>query len=499
MSSSLAIRNLLILAGLGVGAQAHARAVLLAPLLPAKGVPEERVTDIKSIMSSELEFMEGVDEVIELDEPPASLTLSCLDSTSCLGTIAEQNEADVFLAGAITKSGEDYLIDLLFYDADINRVLRRKTYTLTGGSSTLLDQVSPMVAETFTGVSPSKKAAEAKMSGVDFDPEDDEMKFDPKATGNTAPAPAPAPTPVAQPPAEEFDPNAFSFDTTATQITFTDTPTITFDEEPPSPEPAPAVDDDPSPPPSRYAEDPIVDDEPEDEEEEEPIRRTADEDRTPSRDDDRGRSSTSSRSSSTTRSGGRDLDEFGRATITTRGGYTHYGLFNFGTIGAEIGIRAVAGLSIVAGIDLHIVNRALPPEEAEARGKAVETNFIFPLNAGLLYRFKAGRVQPYIGADAIFSHLRTECIDLSNDGCVTFADPSTRGTVTQGVDYVLKQHWAVGGRGRLGLDVMLSPNIGFNADVALGYWQSNDWPNVDPRQPTSGFLPHVGAGLVFAF
>jgi len=487
----------------GVGAEAHARAVLLAPLIPARGVPPERVVDLRSIISSELEFMEGIDEVIELGPQPNGVDTSCLTSTSCLGTLAEDHEADIFIGGTLDKSGDNLIIDLLFYDADVNRILRRKTFTVNAASgASLLDQISPIVSEIMTGVSPQKKEAEAAMTDVEFDGDAEEMKFDPKATGIAAPEPRPEPTPP--PPAEEFDPNAFSFGNDPTDITFGDPGAITF--EPGAEAPTTESIDDPS----------VAVDE---EEDEEPVRTTStpsryeeDEDDTPTRSSSSSSSSSSrssasspSRSSSstrssTTRSGGKnDLDELSRATITTRGGFTHYGIFNFGTVGAEIGVRATAGLYIIAGIDLHIVNRALPPEEAAAQGKAVETNYIFPVNAGLMYRFKGGRVRPYAGADFIASHLRTECIDLSSAGCTTFADPPTRGTVTQGVDYVLKSHWALGGRGRLGLDVMLAPHIGFNADVALGYWRSSDWPNVDPRQPVGGFLAHLGGGLVFGF
>lgn len=488
----------------GVGAEAHARAVLLAPLIPARGVPPERVVDLRSIISSELEFMEGIDEVIELGPAPNGVDTACLTSTSCLGTLAEDQEADIFIGGTLDKSGDNLIIDLLYYDADMNRILRRKTFTVNAASgASLLDQVSPIVSEMMTGVSPQKKEAEATMSDVEFDGDAEEMKFDPKATGIAAPEPRPEPKPQTPPPAEEFDPNAFSFGSDPTDITFGDPGAITF--EPGSEAPTTESIDDPS----------VAVDEEEEEETPAPTRTTPsrydeEEDDTPSRSSSSSSSSRSSSSSpsrsgssthsSTTHSGSKtDLDELSRATITTRGGFTHYGVFNFGTVGAELGVRAAAGLYIIAGIDLHIVNRALPPEEAAAQGKSVETNYIFPVNAGLLYRFKGGRARPYAGADFLASHLRTECIDLSNAGCTTFADPTTRGTVTQGVDYVLKSHWAVGGRGRLGVDVMVAKHIGFNADVALGYWRSSDWPNVDPRQPVGGFLAHVGGGLVFGF
>ena len=511
------MRNLLVLLAVASPLSAHASAVLITPLLPSKGVPAQRVADLLSLMSSELEFMDGIDEVMELDTPPSTLDLHCLDSTACLGALAEDHEADLVLTGAIDKAGDDYMLDLLYYDAKINRVLRRKSFPLSSSSANLLDQVSPMLVEVITGTTPTHKAAEATMSGVDFDGSGDDMEFDPRATGIADPKPKPEPKPEPKaeptPAADDFDPSMFSFDNTAASVTFSDSgdsaDPVVFEE--------PAADE---PPPTESLDDPSV---AVDEEEDDtyvprdPPTRTAE--RTPDRAQERS-SPPPTHSSATRHKGGRELDERQRATISTRGGYTNYGGaeagrlppelqyndvgqrfsgFHFGTVGAEIGVRAAAGLFIVAGIDLHIVQRGLPPERAAELGKATETNFIYPINGGLMYRFTAGRVQPYLGADVIFSHIRTECITLAGDGCAVYADPTTRGTVTQGVDYVLKQHWTIGGRARLGMDIMLSPHIGFNLDVGLGAWHSNDWPNLDLRQPSTGFLPHVAGGLVFAF
>ena len=172
--------------------------------------------------------------------------------------------------------------------------------------------------------------------------------------------------------------------------------------------------------------------------------------------------------------------------------------FHFATVGAEFGLRLYKGLSFNVGVDVHVVRRALPPDRIVEGGKSFETNYIFPVNAGFLYRVKAGRVRPYLGADAIFSHIRTACLDVEAGACEQL-NSGEGAALLRDVDYVLRQNWAYGGRGRLGLDVLINPHVGINLDVALGYWTSRDWPNVDPRQPTGGFLPHIGGGLLFAF
>lgn len=479
-------------------APALAATVLLPPLLAGRGTAPDKAKDVTALMSSELEFMAGVDELIELDTRPASFDVACLASTACLSDLAEEHMADRIVAGQLEAVAGGWTLDLLFYDADINRVLRRNTFAVPSDSAALLDVVSSALGEIVTGRAPEAVKAEAGLSDVSFDEGLDDT-----------PPPAPPPPPVAPPPMEEFDPDAFSFADPGA-ITFGDAAAqITFGEPatPPAPPPAappPPADPPPratTPAPSRYADAEDDDD-----------------------DDDLGRpsasssrSSTPSRSTTTRKPGGDPYDALRRVTITARGGYLNYGAvpketnpesprydpaftgFHFVDIGAELGVRMVKGLHFVAGVDIGMVRRALPADQIQEGGKTTETNLIFPINAGLLYRINAGRVRPYLGADAIFSHIRTACIDVSDGACEGLADPEQAATLLRDVDYVVRQNWAVGGRGRLGVDIMVTPAFGLNLDVALGYWTSRDWPNVDPRQPTGGFLPRVGGGFALAF
>jgi hypothetical protein len=513
MPTSHRLRNLLPLTLLLAG-QAHAGAVLLAPLLVGKGAVPDKAADITSLMASELEFMAGIDEVIELSPAPAQLTSSCLDSTACLGSLAEANNADAMVAGILERSGTDYVIDVLYYETEVNRVLRRKRFMISSEASSLLDQVSPIMVEMVTGATPKATQAQSQMQDVEFD----DLSDDDAPPPEPPPEPPPVRTTTPPPPApveETFDPNAFSFGADPNAITFGDAAsTITFgdDEDVPPPEPPPVAsyrddedeDDIPVTPTRRY------EDEEEDDEPAEPIRR----------DDPPARTSTassSSRSSSTTKRSKGDLDELRRVSLAARGGYANYGAvpketnpesprydaaftgFHFATIGAEVGVRLVSGLTFMVGVDVNMVRRALPPDQVPEGAKPFETNYIFPVNAGLIYKINLGRVRPYIGADAVFSHIRTACLDVEVGACEDLADPELATTLVRDVDYVVRQNWAVGGRGRLGLDVMVNPHVGFNVDAALGYWSSRDWPNVDPRQPTGGFYPKISGGMTFAF
>jgi hypothetical protein len=502
---------------------AHAEVVALAPLLPSKAVTAEKAHDILTLISSEIEFMDGVEEVIETEAMPPNLT--CLAQTSCLRDITATVEADTLITGGIDKIGADYVLDLLYYSASSNKIVRRKVYTLKADSSALLDQINPILVELRTGVTSAATAAQKTMSDVAFEDESEEMAFDPTRTGLSEAEPEPEPTGGPSTAAEEeFDPNAFSFGTDASQITF-EVGEITTDpapEEPTYADPEPTYADpeptyaDPEPtyeaPQDDWRDDSTATaDEPydrySDQEDEEAERASS------SRDEDDDRTSGASRASSSSSSPSRSssssvrsasserekIREYKRFHLTVRGGFTNYGIFNFGTAGAEAQVRTVKGLFIDAGVDLHIVRRALPPDLAQQTGRSVETSFIWPINAGLIYRFQAGIAQPYVGVDAIFTNIRTVCVELTSDACANLADPNTETPPVETVDYIQKQTWATGVRGRLGVDLFVSRHLGFNLDASLGYWRSTDWPNVDPRLRVSGVLPHFGGGLVFAF
>lgn len=470
--------------GLGAAPEAHADAVAIAPPIALKGVDEERVFDVFSLISSELEFMAGVDEVIEIDPMPPALDVSCLDSTRCLGAITSEAEGDVLLAGTLEELGSDLVLDLAYYDVRVNRVLRRKSYTLPSDPSGLIDAITPVLVEALTGQTPAQERAQEDLTGVGFDDDlaSDDLGFEPSRTGTRPPAttpppsrstgtaravdqaitPPPMPTPTQEP--EEFDPSAISFGSSAEDISFgSSAEDITFDEPAPPPrreEPAPR-DEDPY-------EDTYVD-----RYEEEPLdlereRQSANFDRDRSRAElDRPtRSSTTKQDTST--------DDWRRVHIAVRGGFLKYGLFNFGDVSGEIQVRTVGGLFIAAGADLAIVRRAQPQSVIDDGGPPVVTNFIVPAHFGLLYRFKPGKFQPYVGADAILAQY--------------YRDPETgRGAI------------AFGARARGGFDYLFSRNFGINLDLALGFWLGDQWPQVDQRLPTLGFLPYVGGGFVFAF
>ncbi len=459
-------------------ASALAEVVALTPLIPARGVSGKSQEAVFALMSGELEFMDGVEEVIEVNPAPPALTSSCLESTRCLDAIATGVQADRLIAGGMELLGDELALDLVWFDATANRVIRRKTFVVPEDVGGMIDVMTPLLVELLTGVSPTKQAEEDKMADVSFDDgeEDDGLVFGTEPAPAPAPRPAPsegrtrsvgtaisAPPPPPPPPPppeeeeEEFDPSLISFGTSAADITF-----ASQDEEPLPPPPPP-------PPPPR--DDPSWDEE----EDFDAARATRVSGGKPpsstAAPPSRGGSSPTKSTTSKAPSG---ADGFRRVHITTRGGWTNYSLFNFGTAGAELGVRVAGGLSIVVGLDAHIVTRQLPPDIAAQEGRSVSVDTIAPVNAGLLYRFRDQKIQPYAGVDAQFTWY--------------WRNPETG-----------RYSVAFGARARGGADFFVSRNFGFNLDLALGFWLGRDWPQVDPRLPAVAFLPHFGGGFVFAF
>jgi hypothetical protein len=514
MTLSRALRKATTGLALLLPGTALAGTVVVTPMVPIHGVKAERLQDLFTLMSSELEFMEGVDEVVELDAPPASLTLSCLDSTKCLGALAKENGGDMLLTGAVEERGTELLLDLVFYDVAKNRVVRRKTSTIPSDASKLIDRINPLLVEAVTGRAPAQAKVDA-VSAADFGDDGDELELEPTPAPTIEPAPAPAPpkttsstravdqkivappppAPKPEPPPAEEEGAVFTFGGDVDDISFGDTqaeaPSYEEEEEVVEPRrttssrpaPAPVVEEEEefeAPPPRRLASDEEEVYDPYDPDEVDA------EDDEPVRDLDADRPSRASSAKS-----GKGSTGYRRVHIPLRVGYAHYGDFHFLSVGGEIQVRAAKGLFIGIGAEPYFAKVCSTPPDNYAgayanpavcgkEGLYIRTVPLFPLNAGLLYRFLDKAVQPYVGADVVFANIGRA--DVYGDG-------------------VQRLTFAGGGRLRVGADFFVVKNFGFNIDAALGFWTGRGWQFViEPRaQPTAGFLPRVSAGITLAF
>lgn len=486
---------------------ASAGVVVLTPLVPARGVNAGQVADVFALMSSELEFMADVDEVVELDPAPAALTLACLDSTRCLGGVTKDAHGDLLITGAVDDSDDDLVVDLLLYERAGNRVIRRKTFTIPGTASDMVDRLPAVIKEIVTGVSSEQRKQDA-MESLDFDAgSDDDVGFEddrsarieapppPRSTSGTSTTRAvdrtiTAPPPPPPPPKEEtFDPDAFSFGDSAEDISFGTSPSdITTGSAQPKTAPPPQEPARRPPPPPEDDYDPRYDPDLVDMDED------LDLDRSTSRERVSSTSSSTQRRTDTKKASA--SDDYRRVYIQARGGYANYGLFHFGSGGGELQVRVAGGLSLLAGVDAWFVTRELPPDLQASSGRRTITQTIVPIHAGFVYRIKPGKFQPYVGVDGIVAQYYTQCFNPSTQ---EYADcPATAGErASQGL--VVRRSVAGGARARVGFDYLFTRNFGINIDAALGFWMGNDWPLVDQRLPTLAFLPYFGGGITVAF
>lgn len=157
-----------------------------------------------------------------------------------------------------------------------------------------------------------------------------------------------------------------------------------------------------------------------------------------------------------------------RLRITPRVGWSRYYTFDFVTVGAEAGLRLTGGLHLVGGVEVYAVNRDVPSAVDPDGGKV--WNAMTPLNLGALYQARLGKVQPYVGLDAIIAKYNRDASGI-----------------------------AMGGRARVGTDVMVSDQMGINLNVAFGGWTGETWDRVHDSLGNTGILPQVSAGTVFTF
>lgn len=484
------MRKLSLLAALTlVPLPALAETMALTPLLGTKGVDEKRVEDIFDLMSSELEFMDGIDEVIEVNPAPSMLTTSCLASTRCLSSVTGTADGDALIAGSIDRLGQELVLDLVYYQKTSNRVVRRQTFTMSSEPTEMIEQMTPILVELLTGVSPTKEREAAAMADANFDDEDDFAFGDSSSAPRAVDIPI-TPAPVPDEPEEEAE-VTFSFGSTASSVT--------FDEDA---EPDEAFED--SPDIEEEDDESLADGGYDYEEEEDEADEYASASRSSSSRSSSSRSS-SSRSTSSRDSSSRSSsyssssyskkpkssgkEEMPRVQIQTRFGGQTFSAFKFWNAGLDLSVRTVGGLYVNVGVDASWVNHEMVTADYNNRGNQavckpgdrdgvyVCTDTFVPFHAGLLYQFNVGKFRPYIGADVIV---------VQNYAFGVAPQPR-------------QFYFSAGGRARLGFNFMMSKNVGITADLGLGAWSSAYWPEINDQLTPTGFLFTGTGGLVFAF
>jgi len=470
---------------------AFAGKVALTPLLMDASVNAKQRQAVYQLFSSELDFAPEVEGVAEMNTPPPTLDDACLAAVKCLAGIASANGAQSVVTGKMSVSGTNYLLDIVFFDG--SKIARRKQYTVPLDATALANAMTPIVHEVLTGAGPkaSPSVAAAAPRPTDLSGDDD-LAIGGAALVDAVTPPVraavpPAPTKPAQPPAKPATGDRKT--AAATAATAIAAGGATGAKPAPSDEelaqminfggsvsdisaeqlnnaahaPAPAA----PAPMVRPAPAPHVPDRDLQQEEEELSPHPIQDLDGPSRGGNKKPPAPHPPGGS---GGGNELGHV--VQITGRGGVTKYYKFNFISGGGEIGVAAFKGLHLIAGMEVYGVKRILPPEVQIQTGIYSQWNYIFPMNAGLIYKFPIGKAQPYVGADAIFVQYYKD--ELGAD-------------------------WAGGGRFRTGIDLMVIPNFGFNLNASVGAWTGANWGIIEQGVGTAGILPEVSAGTVFAF
>ncbi len=168
--------------------------------------------------------------------------------------------------------------------------------------------------------------------------------------------------------------------------------------------------------------------------------------------------------------------------MAARVGYAGFQGLSFVTYGAELGYSVSPRFALNFGFDAHSVKREVP-EILQAEGyPATAWNTILPLHVGGQLRLSEGGVVPYLGADL-------SVIPGAIKGALpTDAEAATAASAT-----------ALGGRARLGVDILLSESFGLNLDASAGVWSAETFATVEKDMQSSGFVPTVSAGTVLRF
>ncbi|HNC98368.1 MAG TPA: hypothetical protein PKW90_19710, partial [Myxococcota bacterium] len=260
--------------------------------------------------------------------------------------------------------------------------------------------------------------------------------------------------------------------------------------------------DDDEDPPSRSSSSSSRSSSSRDDDEDRPSRYDEDEDRRSSRDEDEDRASRRTqevdldeRPARATRKD--DEDEKPGITLATRVGYSRLGSLNFLTYGPELGIpltRSKHSVQLLLGVEGASTQRNF--SEAEVRriaeamsrttGEDVDPesinpkpwNSIVPVNLGVQYKFAGGNIHPYVGVDLVVIPNAVDTSATSESG---------------GMDL------AFGGRGRAGVDFMVSRAFGFNLNLGVAYLAGSTLGMVDEKLEKGGLVPQLSGGTVFRF
>jgi hypothetical protein len=440
---------------------ALAKTVVVPPMV-ARSVSAETVLSMTTLLASDLSFVGDFDDVTQLEKRPSGWSSGCLNSTSCLSSIARKNGAQALLGGSVTRKRDQYEIVLVYFDD--GKIVRKGTARLDKDPMAVSDGLATHMRFVITGENPDAEAKANRVEGfddvgfLDEEEEDDAPFVAPPVSRRIQTPPRRQarviedPEPVLADPVEDIDDIQFGSATDDIQVEDVSFGSAAGLIQVDEPAPAPVAR-------SRYArdEDPIEDggrryDNLDDSA---PAYRTI----TPDVERPRRRTQSSQNSMA------------GTVGLTGRAGYSKFQSLNFLTYGLEGSYQLNDTMALVAGLEAYSVRRSLDPTDVPVGEPAVVWNTILPFNLGMLYKPSSADIRPYVGAgvQAIPGYVKTE-------GAI-----------------------ALGLRARGGVDYILSDNFGLNLNVAAGLWTGEHFSEVQDDLEASGMVPQISGGTLFLF
>lgn len=517
--------------GMIAPSSAYAENIVAVTPLIAKGVNLQSTANISALISSEVDFVPSIDSTREVDAAPSK---SCMTSTSCLKNVANAAGANKVITGTLSPKGDGYTLEILLYDNDTRKIVRKNTHVLPGDPSSIADGMTAIVQELINGTTAEEEEG-ALPTANDFAMAEDDFSFEPEPVGGPIIGAAATSIglddlPEVLDPAEEArkaetqrlaqeqarllaqqqaaaEQARLAAQAEATRLAAEAAVAAARAAEaarlaalpiPGLPMPALAADEDfdlsmisfgssstPAPTPDYGT---IADLE----EEEGDGLLDLDDANNNSR-----RSKIRQAVSKATVTKVRTKSESSLSPkLSLRGGYSVYASdryedsqlndlytegrvddttftdnFGFITFGAEFAYPVHDNIVVIGGMELYSINRKVPLEQQPVVMKISEWNTLFPLNAGALYVFDLGNISPYAGADILL--------------CKYY-----------------ESSWATGLRLRGGVDIVATDRFGFNINVAYGALKGSHWvevASINEDIGNSGTLPQFSAGTFVTF
>ena len=144
--------------GLSYSGIAMARDTVVIPLY-SPNINAQKVGNITSLITSEVDFAGRYDMVSQADVRPKSLTPKCLKSVSCLKAIATKEGTTAMIAGSVVKKGGELEFYIVMYENA--KIIRLGDFKIEDNPMSVADNMGAPIQELITGKIAPKKDDDA--------------------------------------------------------------------------------------------------------------------------------------------------------------------------------------------------------------------------------------------------------------------------------------------------------------------------------------------------